>query len=312
MRFRGRAGRRHGHHYGQGDPRAALFVPFIWMFLVCILSFVTIIVTATNSNNENTKVITGFEAVFFILMYITMCNLIKTDRFKMPKTFKAYFCIFLIFAACLIIFCSLNITLVQSVRPPILTMTLVQTGLALGFTICSVFCCFLCNFNQALTNQQQQAAAASTNIRAQQRVDAPNTRLQQLEQNRRVNMVNMYQQQLQNQFQQAQQNMTPEQIAQQQQQLAFLQQQHQIMMQQLQQQMLMQQQQPQAGGAQGANFQSVLQQQPFPALYQPQFLAVNQQWQQVPNQQQFPMMMQPGANALQQQPGQYILPIQNN
>ena len=110
MRFRGHRGRR--HHHGQGDPRGALIVPFIWMLLVCILSFATIIVTATNSNNENTKVVTGFEAVFYILMYITMCNIMKVNRVKMPKTFKAYFCIFMIFAICLIIFCAINITLV--------------------------------------------------------------------------------------------------------------------------------------------------------------------------------------------------------
>ena len=156
MRFRGSRNRRFGrhHHHGQGDPRGALAIPFIWMLLVCVLSFATIIVTATNSNNENTKIVTGFEAVFYILMYITMCNILKSDRKKMPKTFKTYFCIFLIFAFCLVIFCAINITLVSDQQPAILTMTLVQTCLVLGFTVCSVFCCWFCNFSEAAQKQQ--------------------------------------------------------------------------------------------------------------------------------------------------------------
>ena len=171
MRFRGSRGRRFGRNRGggQGDPRGALAIPFIWMLLICVLSFATIIVTATNSNNENTKVVTGFEAVFYILMYITMCNILKFDRAKFPKTFKTYFCIYLIFAFCLVIFCAINISLVQNQQPAILTMTLVQTCLVLGFTICSVFCCCICNFGEGF--QKQQQAAAASNIQAQQNVE---------------------------------------------------------------------------------------------------------------------------------------------
>ena len=147
----------------------------------------------------------------------------------------------------------------------------------------------------------------------------------------------MYQQQLSNQLQQAQQGfggLTPEQIAQQQQQIAYLQQQHQIMLQQLQQQQM--QFQAQAAQGQGINLQPGIQQQqqqqnPFPALYQPQFLGVNpqqvpaQQQQQQPLQGQLPPnyqpfpIVQPGAAALippnlaqGQQPQNDILPNQNN
>ena len=100
-----------GHH---GDPRAAAVVPMVWMVIVGFLSFATIIVTASNAQWEDLKVITAIEAIFYIGYIVMFCNLVCIKKNDHPKKWKLFFIGLLVIGGCNIIFCAINLSIVTT------------------------------------------------------------------------------------------------------------------------------------------------------------------------------------------------------
>ena len=150
--------------YGRrNDPRVAVVVPGVWMTFVGFLSIASIIVTAQNSQYEDAKVITGFVSVFYILFLFCFCATCCTPKPDKPKKFKLYFTAMMILGISNIIFCAINLSVNARSNQDITVLTMVQTGIVLGFSVICTICCAFCQFCTDLGKK----LSAPTNVNVQ-------------------------------------------------------------------------------------------------------------------------------------------------